>query len=114
LPSILKSSSRALHRWLRERTLPPAAKKEKLRDRGGLPEKDPGRERAVKEGVAWLLRAQEFSRSQDGGAARHYSLIDGWGSSYPETTGYIVPTLLDYARRFGDDHARQSAQRMLD
>ena len=29
--------------------------------------------------------------------ARHFSLIDGWSTSYPETTGYIIPTLLSCA-----------------
>jgi hypothetical protein len=67
--------------------------------------------------VSWIGRAQDFSRTRDGGVARHYSLIDGWGSSYPETTGYIVPTLLDVARIRGGsvgDEARERARRMLD
>ena len=75
---------------------------------------DPGIERAIDEGVAWLGRAQDRSASADGGVARHYSLVTGWGTSYPETTGYIIPTMLDYARLRGDAHARQRAQRMLD
>jgi hypothetical protein len=46
--------------------------------------------------------------------ARDYSLIRGWSASYPETTGYIVPTLLTYARISGDETARSRARRMLD
>jgi hypothetical protein len=46
--------------------------------------------------------------------ARHFSLISGWSSSYPETTGYIVPTVLECARRRDDASLRARATRMLD
>jgi hypothetical protein len=94
--------------------LPAAAKAERRKDALGLPGQDPGVERAVDEGVAWLGRAQDHSTSADGGVARHYSLVTGWSTSYPETTGYIIPTMLSYATWRGDDMARQHAQRMLD
>ena len=97
--------------------LPLAAKREIVADRQGLPAQDPGIDRVIEEGVAWLGRAQDHSPSRDGGVARHFSLVDGWGSSYPETTGYIVPTLLAYADQWGGDageDARQRARRMLD
>lgn len=64
--------------------------------------------------MAWLARAQDCSTSADGGVARHYSLLTGWSPSYPETTGYIVPTMLAYAKWRGDPAARQRARRMLD
>jgi Squalene-hopene cyclase C-terminal domain len=64
--------------------------------------------------VAWLGRAQDHSTSADGGVARHYSLVTGWGASYLETTGYIIPTMLSYASLRGDETARQRAQKMLD
>ena len=102
---------RALGRYLR---LPAAAKAERRKDALGLPSYDPGVERAIDEGVAWLGRAQDHSTSADGGVARHYSLVTGWSTSYPETTGYIIPTMLSYARLRGDETARQRAQRMLD
>ena len=44
----------------------------------------------------WLARAQDAS--PDGGVVGRYRLDRGWTSSYPETTGYIVPTFLDLAR----------------
>jgi hypothetical protein len=40
----------------------------------------------------WLTAAQDSQ--QDGGIAGRYRLGGGWTSSYPETTGYIIPTLL--------------------
>jgi hypothetical protein len=102
---------RALGSYLR---LPAAAKAERRKDSLGLPTYDPAVERAIDEGVAWLGRAQDHSTSADGGVPRHYSLVTGWSTSYPETTGYIIPTMLSYARWRGDDTARQRAQRMLD
>lgn len=41
----------------------------------------------------WLIGAQ--SVNNDGGYAHSYSLYEGWGKSYPETTGYIIPTMLN-------------------
>ena len=86
-------------------------------DRDGPPGPDPGCERVIREGAAWLGFAQDQSRSHDGGVARHYSPQTGWGDSYPETTGYIVPTMLAFADSQGGPEgadARRRARRMLD
>ena len=32
-----------------------------------------------------------------------YHLVNRWSSSYPETTGYIIPTLLSYDRKFDQE-----------
>ena len=69
---------------------------------------------AIAEGLAWLGRAQDCSKSADGGAARHYCLVTGWGESYPETTGYIIPTLIREAHLTGDTKLLDRARRMLD
>jgi hypothetical protein len=114
---MLKRLARRFYRSLNPPPLPPAAAAVRRADRAGLPESDPGIERAVDEAIAWLARAQDCSRTQDGGVARHYCLLSGWGSSYPETTGYIVPTLLNIARIHGGplaEEARRRARRMLD
>jgi hypothetical protein len=102
-----------LDRLLETFSLPPAAKAARRKDRDGVA-LDPGIETVVKEGIGWLARAQDNSASADGGVARSFSLITGWATSYPETTGYIVPTMLQYARRTGDLTARERAVRMLD
>ena len=95
--------------------LPDSCKAALLRDRAGLPEEDPGPHAVIREGVAWLYRAQDHSGSHDGGFARDYSLArSGWGPSYPETTGYIVPTLLEFSRRYSEPEARDRAVRALD
>lgn len=104
-------SVRRIHSYIR---LPPAAKAAIRRDRKGVLAPDPGIDRAIDEGFAWLCRAQDCSASGDGGVARDYSLISGWSSSYPETTGYIIPTFIDYARLRHSQDARRRARRMLD
>lgn len=90
--------------------LAPAVREGASRDRSGLPTSDPGPDRAVEEGIGWLCRAQDRSASADGGFARHFGLVDGWAPSYPETTGYIVPTLL----ASGDSALQERARRALD
>lgn len=95
-------------------TLPAIAKAEHWRDLWGLPSQDPGIERAVDAGVKWLGRAQDLSASCDGGVPRHFSLITGWSASYPETTGFIVSTMLANAKLRHNEEARQRARRMLD
>ncbi len=94
--------------------LEPAVRREAARDRAGLAETDPGARRVVDEGTAWLCRAQDLSASADGGFARHYGLVDGWAPSYPETTGYVVPTLLAGAGPDGDEGLLRRARRALD
>jgi hypothetical protein len=44
----------------------------------------------------WILDAQRA----DGGVAAYYSLLTGYSSSYPEVTGYTIPTLYDSAQLF--------------
>ena len=70
--------------------------------------------RAIEAALDWLSLAQDRSRSADGGVARHFSLVTGWSSSYPETTGYTIPTLLTQARRRDRPALAGRARRMLD
>lgn len=95
-------------------TLPAAARDEQRRDAAGLPAEDPGNDRVLPALMAWLARAQDCSASNDGGVARDFSLIKGWATSYPETTGYIIPTMLEWARRTGEPVWRERALRMTD
>src|SRR4030043_1909227 len=94
--------------------LPHLAKVECSIDRSGLPTENPGIEKSIDEAVAWLCRAQDNSLSKDGGVARHYNLLSGWSTSYPETTGYIIPTMLGYARMKKDGEIRHRTKKMLD
>ena len=85
-----------------------------VRHRRPLAVIDPGPDAAIDAALDWLCRAQDGSRTHDGGVARHYSLLDGWGPSYPETTGYIVPTLIAQAGLRGRPDLLERARRMLD
>jgi len=111
---MLKPLIRLTRRWRDERALPQAARSERDRDHAGLSATDPGIDAVIEAGMAWLCRAQDMSATADGGAARDFSLVKGWASSYPETSGYIVPTLIDRWQDTGDDELRRRAMRMLD
>jgi hypothetical protein len=99
-------------RWKKPNTA--ASRAEIERDRAGLPQADPGAQAAIDAALGWLCEAQDRSASQDGGVARDYSLEKGWATSYPETTGYIVPTLIEAGRRQGNGELLDRARRMLD
>ena len=60
----------------------------------------------------WLCAAQDSTG--DGGVAGCYNLATGWSASYPETTGYLIPTFLHYAAARGVHDARNRALRMAD
>ncbi len=60
----------------------------------------------------WLCRAQDMTG--EGGVAAWYHLLRGWATSYPETTGYIIPTFLGYSQLFAEPEARSRAIRMAD
>jgi hypothetical protein len=104
----------ALRQVMTDLSLPRKAKLMKARDLEGLPSADPGCEAAISTGLAWLKRAQDCSASHDGGFARDFSLLTGWATSYPETSGYIVPTFIAEAETTGDHDLADRARRCLD
>jgi Prenyltransferase and squalene oxidase repeat len=65
---------------------------------------------ALRSVIDWILHAQR----PDGGVAAYYSLLTGYSDSYPEVTGYIIPTLYDFARSTRDETARHTAERATD
>ena len=96
--------------------LNPTALIEGWRERlGGYPE-DPEHEPHLATAIEWLVRAQDAT--PDGGISRGFSLAwhpyfggRGWQPSYPETTGYIIPTLYAAARRLGRAELAARAER---
>ena len=63
--------------------------------------------------IAWLKHAQDVT--SNGGVAQSYLVkYQKWAPSYPETTGYIIPTLYRYAALTGDVNSRERARRMAD
>jgi hypothetical protein len=66
--------------------------------------------------IDWLCRAQDVRDGQPdaGGVSAGWSFEDGWLPSYPETTGYIIETLLAAARALDRPELVARAQRMID
>ncbi|MGA7401454.1 MAG: prenyltransferase/squalene oxidase repeat-containing protein [Candidatus Sulfotelmatobacter sp.] len=54
--------------------------------------------RSSTETLNLLLRWIRDAQRPDGGIAAYYSLLSGYSESYPEVTGYIIPTLYDFTR----------------
>jgi hypothetical protein len=52
-------------------------------------------DQAAEVAVDWLCRAHDAAGRR--GCSRGFSLVHGWLPPYPETTGYIIGTLLAYA-----------------
>lgn len=62
--------------------------------------------------VKWLYRSQDATDCA--GSAASYNLILGWEDAYPETTGYIVPTLYEYADLTGTTRAAERGTAMAE
>ncbi|HSG68318.1 MAG TPA: prenyltransferase/squalene oxidase repeat-containing protein [Bacteroidales bacterium] len=70
-----------------------------------------GKKYALARAIAWLLHAQSSS-PDDGMGSFH--LVNKWSASYPETTGYIIPSLLQFAERNNDSNIRKRAVKAAD
>ena len=73
--------------------------------------------RHLAEAIDWLKRAQDAT--PDSGVARGYSVAwdpyfrrKGWQASYPETTGYIIPTFYECSKYLGDSELSERAEKM--
>lgn len=62
--------------------------------------------------VKWLETAQDAT--SDGGVTGRYRLPTGWTTSYPETTGYIIPTFLRLAESLNEQRFFDRAERSLE
>jgi hypothetical protein len=103
-------------RWRLKRA--PAAAEAAWRDGGGL---RPPREFAshLLATVGWIERAHDATGRK--GVARSYSLVPhrryarrGWLPAYPETTGYLIPTLFAAARHLGREELARRALEMAE
>ena len=67
----------------------------------------------LKAAADWLLQAQQGT--EDDGVAHSYDIrAKKWLASYPETTGYVIPTLYDYAKHYNAPSYAQAARRMTE
>lgn len=71
-----------------------------------------GDDEHLRAAASWLERAQDAM--SDGGVAGRYRLDRGWTSSYPETTGYLVPTFLALARHLEKPEFVERARRAIE
>jgi uncharacterized protein YyaL (SSP411 family) len=61
----------------------------------------PGHQQALENVFQWIEAS--LKANGDGGSAAYYTLGRGWKASYPETTGYLIPTLYEYADYSGSE-----------
>src|SRR3990170_2467270 len=63
---------------------------------GDLPEDGTWVRSCLDAAIDWIQRA--YAAAGDGGISKGYDLLRGrWAPSYPETTGYTIPSLLNAA-----------------
>ena len=96
--------------------LNPTALAEGWRERLRGYAEDPEHEPHLVAAIEWLVRAQDAT--PDSGVSRAFSLAwhpyfggRGWQPSYPETTGYIIPTLYAAGKRLGRADLAARAER---
>ncbi|MFC1962421.1 hypothetical protein ACFLWB_00225 [Chloroflexota bacterium] len=61
--------------------------------------------------LKWLFEAQDVTGT--GGVSAEYSFSWGWAWPCPETTGYIIPTLLDYPKHFNTSTSEACTSRAI-
>jgi hypothetical protein len=66
-------------------------------------------ERHVRSAIGWLGAAQRAGAG--GGFAHSFNLLRGWEKPYPETTGYILPSLRRADERYGIAEAAPLVER---
>jgi uncharacterized protein YyaL (SSP411 family) len=75
--------------------------------------RDPGpvsRAARVDAAVDWLCRTHDVTGRR--GSSKGYSLLHGWLPAYPETTGYVIGTLLEHGERTGREDLLVRAREM--
>jgi hypothetical protein len=66
---------------------------------------DADKERSMHHGARWLIHSINSGADRGSGTYYHHS---GWTSAYPETTGYIIDTLLRYSTESNFPWAREA------
>ena len=74
--------------------------------------RDFGDEVHLKATIEWLSLSQDVCNGD--GCSNHFTLKDGWGLAYPETSGYILATFLAYSDYSGDKSYVERAIRIGD
>jgi len=83
-----------------------------IRDVYGVQYSPHSDEEHLQAAMEWLCRAQDIAGG--GGVSAKYDLRAGWQLPYPETTGYIICTFLQYAAQKNESAYIERAIRMGD
>jgi hypothetical protein len=65
---------------------------------------------ALEATIDWLCLTHDVTGRR--GSSLGYDLLRGWRPAFPETTGYVIGTLLDHAARSGDESLVARAREM--
>src|SRR5687767_5917288 len=81
-------------------------------DRLEIVGKTPTHEESLKNTFKWI--ESSFTATGDGGSSAYYHYARGWKGSYPETTGYLIPTMYEYSSLIGSEDWRKRAKAAAD
>lgn len=61
--------------------------------------------------LKWIQKSIDYNKENGSSAffSRYRHPLSGWSPAYPETTGYLIPTLFDYAEYLKEDKWREYA-----
>jgi exopolysaccharide biosynthesis WecB/TagA/CpsF family protein len=65
---------------------------------------------ALEAAIGYLCRTQDATAGQ--GSSKGFHLLKGWQPAYPETSGYVIGTLLEYSRLTDDMGLRERARQL--
>lgn len=115
-PSFFVSAVRGVTGGIEQRLYRPSHLKVLLRDLDAktvTPDaSQPSRSTYKRALVDWLIQAQ--NATSGGGVAGYYTLAEGWSAAYPETTGYLITTMLEASARLKDAGLATRAYCMAD
>jgi uncharacterized protein YyaL (SSP411 family) len=81
-------------------------------DNCGIVGKHVAVEESLKNTFTWIKAS--FDATKDGGSSAYYIFGGGWKASYPETTGYLIPTMYEYAAYSGNKEWAVLAKKAAD
>lgn len=61
--------------------------------------------------IDWLLDTTKHGK---GGSCACWTPVLGWSAPYPETTGYLIPTLISYGEQYGHNQSLVTARALGD
>ncbi|GJM33497.1 MAG: hypothetical protein DHS20C18_24980 [Saprospiraceae bacterium] len=69
------------------------------------------KQKRLQAGMQWLLRSVDVTNGK--GSSAYYHLLHGWAPAYPETTGYLIETLLALGKHLNEPQADRAAMQCV-